>query len=68
MSNTDVVRAAFAAYRAQDRAAAEQLIGEDFVFSSPQDDHVDRPAYFGDINISAGVERQAMGAAKLPSA
>jgi ketosteroid isomerase-like protein len=46
MSNADVVRASFASYRAQDRDAAEQLIADDFVFTSPQDDHIDRAAYF----------------------
>ena len=46
MSNTDVVRAAFAAYIAQDRQAAERLIADDFMFTSPQDDHIDREAFF----------------------
>lgn len=45
MSNTEVVRAAFAAYRAQDRAAADALIADDFVFTSPQDDHIDKAAF-----------------------
>ena len=45
MTNTDVVRAAFDAYRAQDRAAAEALIAEDFTFTSPQDDHLDKAAF-----------------------
>lgn len=46
MRNTDVVRAMFESYLAQDRAAAERLIADDFVFTSPQDDHIDRGAYF----------------------
>jgi ketosteroid isomerase-like protein len=46
MSSTDIVRAAFDAYRAQDRAAAERLFADDLVFTSPQDDHIDRAAYF----------------------
>ncbi len=46
MSNTDVVRASFDAYRRQDRQAAERLIAPDFVFTSPQDDHIDRTAFF----------------------
>jgi ketosteroid isomerase-like protein len=45
MSNTEVVRAAFAAYRAQDRAAADTLIADDFVFTSPQDDHIGKAAF-----------------------
>src|SRR4051794_34157305 len=44
--NTEIVRAAFDAYLKQDRAAAEPLYGEDFTFTSPQDDHIDRAAFF----------------------
>jgi ketosteroid isomerase-like protein len=43
---TDIVHALFAAYRAGDRETAERLIAQDFVFTSPQDDHIDRAAYF----------------------
>jgi hypothetical protein len=46
MSSTDVARAAFEAYRAQDREAAERLLAPDFAFTSPQDEHIDRAAYF----------------------
>jgi ketosteroid isomerase-like protein len=42
----DVVRANFDAYVRQDRAAAEALVGDELVFTSPQDDHIDRQAYF----------------------
>jgi len=41
-SNVDVVRACLESYVAQDRETAEQLIADDFVFTSPQDDHIDR--------------------------
>ncbi|WP_407548573.1 nuclear transport factor 2 family protein [Streptomyces sp. Pv4-95] len=44
-SSADVVRACFAAYLAQDRAAMERLLAEDFVFTSPQDDHIDKAAF-----------------------
>ncbi len=44
--NEDVVRRCFASYLAGDRQAAENLISEDFVFTSPQDDRIDRAAYF----------------------
>ena len=44
--NADTVRAFFASYLAQDRAAAERLVAEEFVFTSPQDDHIDRAAFF----------------------
>ncbi|MEU8781050.1 nuclear transport factor 2 family protein [Streptomyces sp. NPDC048637] len=45
MSHIDVVRAAFAAYLAQDRAAMDRLLAEDFVFTSPQDDHIGKAAF-----------------------
>jgi ketosteroid isomerase-like protein len=45
-SRTEVVRAAFDAYRAQDRDAAEKLMARELTFTSPQDDHIDRAAYF----------------------
>ncbi|UKY54095.1 nuclear transport factor 2 family protein [Streptomyces inhibens] len=45
MSNVEVVRAAFAAYLAQDRAAIDRLLAEDFVFTGPQDDHIDKAAF-----------------------
>ncbi|WP_199432243.1 nuclear transport factor 2 family protein [Qaidamihabitans albus] len=54
MTNADVVRACFASYLAQDRAAAESLIAEDFVFTSPQDDHIDRAAFFERCFPTAG--------------
>ena len=45
MLNTEVVRAAFDAYLAQDQHTATRLLAEDFVFTSPQDDHIDKAAY-----------------------
>lgn len=44
-SPIDVVRASFEAYRAQDLRAAERLLADDLVFTSPQDDHIDRTAF-----------------------
>ena len=44
-SSADIVRACFAAYLAQDRAAMERLLAEDFVFTSPQDDHIGKAAF-----------------------
>ena len=43
--STEVVRAAFEAYLAQDLAAETALIAEDFTFTSPQDDHIDKAAF-----------------------
>jgi len=45
MLNTEVVRAAFTAYLAQDERTATRLLAEDFLFTSPQDDHIDKAAY-----------------------
>ncbi|MFG2526435.1 DUF4440 domain-containing protein [Streptomyces sp. NPDC048516] len=45
MSNVDLVRAAFGAYLTQDRAAMDRLLAEDFVFTSPQDDHIGKAAF-----------------------
>ncbi|MEI5999692.1 nuclear transport factor 2 family protein [Paraburkholderia bengalensis] len=48
-TNTDVaslVRRCFAAYQHKDRAAIEALLADDFHFTSPQDDHIDRRTYF----------------------
>jgi len=46
MTPEEVVRANFDAYVKQDREAAEGLIGEQLTFTSPQDDHIDRDAFF----------------------
>jgi ketosteroid isomerase-like protein len=45
MANTDVVRMMFEAYLAQDRETASRLLAENFVFTSPQDDHIDKAAF-----------------------
>ena len=45
MPGSDVVRASFEAYLSQDRAAAERLLADDFVFTSPQDDHIGKAAF-----------------------
>lgn len=46
MTPAEVARGMFDAYVHQDRETAESLIGEDLVFTSPQDDHIDRAAFF----------------------
>jgi len=45
-ANRDLARKLFEAYQARDRAFVEQLLAEDFAFTSPYDDHIDRVAYF----------------------
>jgi ketosteroid isomerase-like protein len=45
MTKTDVVRAAFEAYLAQDLAVERALLADHFRFTSPQDDHIDKAAF-----------------------
>ena len=42
----DLARLYFAAYETKDRAIVDGLLSEDFTFTSPLDDHIDRAAYF----------------------
>ena len=42
----DLVRGVFAAYRANDRQSVEDSLTEDFRFTSPFDDDIDKTAYF----------------------
>jgi ketosteroid isomerase-like protein len=44
--NADTVRAFFRSFLEQDRAAADELVAGNFVFTSPQDDHIDRARFF----------------------
>jgi ketosteroid isomerase-like protein len=46
MDNVQVVAEAFRCYHDHDREAALDLYAEDFRFTSPQDDHIDKAAYF----------------------
>jgi hypothetical protein len=46
-SNADTVRALMASYLAQDRTAAERLVAQEFVFTSAQDDPIDRAVFGG---------------------
>jgi ketosteroid isomerase-like protein len=46
VSKTETVRAMFESYLAQDRETAERLLSDDFAFTSPQDDHIDRATFF----------------------
>lgn len=45
-SKADIVRALFAAYLSSDRKAAEDRLTEDFRFTSPYDDAIDKAEYF----------------------
>jgi len=62
-SRSDFVRSYFAAYQANDRAIMEAALAEDFTFTSPYDDAIDRATYFarcwpnGKLFRSIAVER-----------
>jgi ketosteroid isomerase-like protein len=43
---TAIARAGYEAYVAKDRAALERLVAEDFHFTSPLDNRIDRATYF----------------------
>lgn len=45
MAGEETVRALFDAYRRGDLAGAKSLLAADFVFTSPQDDHIDRSTF-----------------------
>jgi ketosteroid isomerase-like protein len=42
----DLVRRLFGAYQSKDRKVMEELLSDDFTFTSPYDYHIDRTAYF----------------------
>ncbi len=46
MSKVESAQAIFKAYLTQDRDAADRLLADEFVFTSPQDDHIDKAAFF----------------------
>ena len=43
---SNLIRGCYAAYESKDRNAIEELLSDDFTFSSPLDDHIDRKKYF----------------------
>jgi ketosteroid isomerase-like protein len=46
MSNKDVAKQSYLAYANSDRSANESVIADDFHFTSPLDNRIDRAAYF----------------------
>jgi ketosteroid isomerase-like protein len=42
----EMIRAIFAAYLANDRKRVEDALSDDFRFTSPFDDNIDKPTYF----------------------
>jgi len=53
-NQTSVVETAFRCYLSQDRDAAVRLYADDFSFTSPQDDHINREAFFDRCFPTAG--------------
>ncbi len=45
-SKAEIIRALFAAYLSNDRKAVEQAFTDDFRFTSPYDDEIDKATYF----------------------
>jgi ketosteroid isomerase-like protein len=46
ISKAELIRALFAAYFSNDRTAVENALTEDFRFTSPYDDEIDKATYF----------------------
>ena len=42
----DIIRAVFAAYLSNDRSVVEHALADDFRFTSPYDDNIDKATYF----------------------
>jgi ketosteroid isomerase-like protein len=45
-TKSDLIRRCFAAYKTGDRKALEDAFADDFAFTSPYDDAIDKAAYF----------------------
>ena len=45
-STSDLVRKCFSAFESKDRKALQALLSDDFRFTSPLDDYIDKRAYF----------------------
>jgi ketosteroid isomerase-like protein len=58
---SEIIRALFAAYLSNDRKAVENAFTEDFRFTSPYDDEIDKPTYFARCwRVSDWIERQEL--------
>src|SRR2546421_3349933 len=45
-SASDLIRMLFSAFLSQDRKTLEDLLSDDFTFTSPNDDHISKAAFF----------------------
>ena|SRR3982075_266528 len=60
-SKADIIRALFAAYLSNDRKAVEASFTDDFRFTSPYDDRIDKATYFERCwKTSDWIERQEL--------
>jgi ketosteroid isomerase-like protein len=60
-NKSELIRALFAAYRAGDRASVQNSFTEDFRFTSPYDDAIDKATYFERCwRVSDWMERQQL--------
>jgi ketosteroid isomerase-like protein len=60
-NKSELIRALFAAYRANDRKAVENSFTDDFRFTSPYDDAIDKATYFERCwRVSDWIERQQL--------
>jgi mannose-6-phosphate isomerase-like protein (cupin superfamily)/ketosteroid isomerase-like protein len=58
---SEIIRALFAAYLSNDRKAIEDAFTDDFRFTSPYDDRIDKPTYFARCwRVSDWIERQEL--------
>ena len=58
-SKSEIIRNLFAAYLQNDRQAVEAVFTEDFRFTSPYDDEIDKATYFERCwRVSDWIERQ----------
>ncbi|HQY51629.1 MAG TPA: DUF4440 domain-containing protein [Ignavibacteria bacterium] len=46
MTKSEIIRKYLGSYETGERKTIENILSEEFIFSSPQDDHIDRAAYF----------------------
>ena len=58
-NKTEIIRNLFAAYLANDRKSVEAAFADDFHFTSPYDDEIDKATYFERCwRVSDWIERQ----------
>src|ERR1700760_46732 len=61
-NKSDIIRTLFAAYRANDRASVENSFTDDFRFTTPYDDRIDKATYFERCwKVSDWIARQQLG-------